>query len=375
MLPFKENETTLTLGVEVELQLINADSLHLVPKAPFILKKIKHPRITKEMFRSTIELVTDVCKDVHEARKDLNELESLIRPIAKEMNIRFAGTGTHPTALYTERQISPVQRYQDLLDRNQWLIRRMAVYGLHVHVGMRDGDHCIRFMNFFSRMVPHLIALSASSPFWRGMDTGLAAVRPTTYEAHPTSGQPVHVTSWNAFENLYDEMILTKSIESMKDIWWDIRPSPGYGTMEIRICDGLATKYELDSIVAFIHALAGWYEDHMDEYERLYGDRPVQWILRENKWRAIRFGLNAELISHADLKPHLLREDTEEWLLKIQPYFEKYKYDTFKEGIHNILNRGNSAQRQRSVMTKTGQIKEVVKSILNEYDAGTPDWN
>lgn len=374
MLPFKENTTTLTLGVEVELQLINADSLHLVPKAPMILKKVKHPRIMKEMFRSTLELVTDVCHNVGEVRQDLNTLEDIITPVAKELNIVFAGTGTHPTALYTERQISQVQRYHDLLVRNQWLIRRMAVYGLHVHIGMKNGDECIRFLNFFSRMVPHLIALSASSPFWRGFDTGLVSVRPTTYEAHPTSGQPVHVSNWKEFEDLYADMIYTGSIESLKDIWWDIRPSPGYGTLEIRICDGPATKFELDSIVAFIHTLAAWYENHHDEYDQKEGAFQPPWILRENKWRSIRFGLDANLISPVDLAIIPLRHAIEEWLEKLDPYYDKFGYNEYRIGIQKILLHGNSAQRQRKVYEKTGRVKEVVKSIIKEYQASIPDW-
>src|SRR5690606_10097209 len=143
----------------------------------------------------------------------------------------LAGTGTHPTADYHERLITAGTRYGHLMDRNQWLIRRMAVYGLHVHMGMADGDTCIRFNNFFLHFVPHLIALSASSPFWRGVDTGLAAARPTAYEAHPTSGLPILVDNWAEFQTLYTHLVSTGSISSMKDIWWDLRPSPRFGTL------------------------------------------------------------------------------------------------------------------------------------------------
>ncbi len=201
-LDFKNNLHSLTLGVEMEIQLLDKKTLLLTPKAEEILALVKSKKLVKEMFRSTLELVTGVCDDAHDIGKELKEVLSQVRKAGERTGICFSGTGTHPVADYNERILSSSPRYHLLLDRNQWLIRRMAVYGLHVHIGMKDGDDCMRFNNFFLHFIPHLIALSASSPYWNCHDTGLAASRPTVYQAHPTSGIPYTVHNWAEFNIL-----------------------------------------------------------------------------------------------------------------------------------------------------------------------------
>jgi carboxylate-amine ligase len=375
LLNFTQNEKTLTLGVEMEIQLLDNKTLRLTPQAPEVLRMLQQERLTKEMFRSTLELITGVCSNVHEVEKDLTETLQHVRQAGEELNLSFAGTGTHPLADYNNRILSPTPRYHELLDRNQWLIKRMAVYGLHVHLGMCDGDSCIRFNNYFLHFVPHMIALSASSPFWRGQDTGLAACRPTAYEAHPTSGLPEVVENWNEFNHLYQMLIQTGSIQSMKDLWWDMRPSPGYGTLEIRICDGPATMLELESIVAWIHVLAHWFEENTEEFYSRNNLRPYNWVLRENKWRALRYGIDAEIISHETLETIKLSEHIKFWLEKLDPYFVKLGYEKYATCLKEIVLRGNSAERQRKVMTETDDIYEVIKHNIAEFDRGQPIWS
>jgi carboxylate-amine ligase len=374
-LPFTKNDEALTLGVEMELQLLDRDTHLLVPKAPEVLRDLKHDRLTKEMFRSTLELITGVCRDVHEVEADLTQTLAEVRKAGEHYNLTFAGTGTNPVANYDERELSSSARYHELLDRNQWLIRRMAVYGLHVHLGMYDGDSCIRYNNFFLQFIPHLIALSASSPYWIGKDTGLASSRPTVYEAHPTSGRPVMVNDWNEFNALYAMLVKTNSIESMKDIWWDLRPSPGYGTLEIRICDGPATMLELESIVAWIHLLAHWFHDHEEEFYMRNNLKPEVWIMRENKWRSIRFGTEAMIISYEDFHEHKLSDSIYYWLDVLQPYVTGLGYEKYVDCIVQILQRGNSATRQRRIMEKSGDIMDVVHHNILEFEAGRPIWS
>lgn len=372
---FKKNEDTLTLGVEMEVQLLNRETLRLSPSAPDILKEINDDKLTKEMFRSTLELITGICSNVHEVSDDLGKTLSAVKKVCRQKGLFLAGTGTHPLADYNNRILSSSSRYNELLDRNQWLIRRMAVYGLHVHLGMKDGDECIRFNNFFLQFIPHLITLSASSPFWRGHDTGLSASRPTMYEAHPTSGLPVIVGSWKEFNDLYSLLIQTGSIQSMKDIWWDLRPSPGFGTLEIRICDGPATYMELKSIVAWIHLLAHWYRDHKDHLTSMLNDKPKDWILRENKWRAIRYGTAAEIISHETLQCISLADQILSWLDSFAPYVKSMGYEPYMECIQNIVEKGNSASRQRKIYQDTGDLHEVIRHNIFEFDNGYPVWN
>lgn len=373
-LPFTNNEKSLTLGVEMEVQLLDHKTLRLSPQAPAILKLIRHEKLTKEMFKSTLELVTGICNNVHEVHHDMVLTLNEVKAACQVKDLLLAGTGTHPVADYNNRVLSDSMRYHELLDRNQWVIKRMAVYGLHVHIGMMDGDSCIRFNNFFLHFIPHLIALSASSPYWKGRDTGLAASRPTTYEAHPTAGIPVVVESWAEFNELYENLINTHSIQSMKDIWWDIRPSPGYGTLEIRICDGPATMLELESIVAFIHLLAHWYEDNSAEFSRNNRSKPIEWVLRENKWRAIRYGTDAEIVRQEDLECISLSDSISYWLEKLGPYVKKLGYEKYIQCLNDILDKGNSAARQRKVMDSTGDLFAVVRHNIAEFENGKPIW-
>ena len=374
-LPFRNNETSLTLGVEMEIQLLDHKTLRLTPQAPSILKMIEHEKLTKEMFRSTLELITGISQDVHEVHRDLSMTLQDVRSACHTKNILIAGTGTHPGADYNNRILSDSSRYAHLLDRNQWLIKRMAVYGLHVHIGMHDGDACIRFNNFFLHFIPHLIALSASSPYWKGKDTGLSASRPTTYEAHPTAGLPVVVEDWNEFNQLYSDFIRTSSVQSMKDIWWDLRPSPGYGTLEIRICDGPATLLELESIVAFIHLLAHWYQDHTEEFTRNNRTKPIEWILRENKWRGIRYGTEAVIVRQEDLESIKLSDSILYWLEKLNPYTKRLGYEQYVECLNDIVNKGNSSARQRKVMTRENDLFAVIRHNIDEFERGHPVWS
>lgn len=369
---FKSNGL-LTLGVEVELQLINPQGFGLLPRAEELLAACAHiPAIKPEFYLSTIEANTAKCNDVHEIATDLKQSLDSLRSIGQEMGIAFSTTGAHPFAKYSDCIISPSDRYQELIDRNQWLTRRMTVYGLHVHIGMASGDDCIRFNNFFIHFLPHLLALSASSPFWQGTDTGLSSCRPTTYEALPTAGQPYQVRNWKDFENLYESLTLCGSIKSIKDLWWDLRPSPHYGTLEIRVCDGCATLQETLAIVSFIHSLAHWFTEHGSWLESV--SYPPQWLARENKWRAIRYGLDAELVVNVDGKVKSLRDDLEEWLEKINPYVVKLGYTQFLSGIRAIMDKGNSSHRQRACFQQTESLEGVVQLTVDEFNQGYPIW-
>ena len=369
-LEFRKNANPLTIGVEMEIQVLK-ETLQLVPRAPEVLQYVGNDQITKEMFRSTLELITGVCTNVDQVKEDLLKILYTVREAGNSLGIVFAGTGTHPNADYNERILSASPRYHMLLDRNQWLIRRMAVYGLHVHIAVPDGDSCIRFMHFFLHLLPHLIALSASSPYWKGIDTGLAASRPTVYEAHPTSGLPYPVNNWEQFHALYQNLIRVGSIQNMKDIWWDIRPSPGFGTLEIRICDGPASMLELESIVAWIHLLAHWF---YAEGKEIADIRPANWILRENKGRAIRYGTEAEIIDHITLNTCPVSDDIRAWIQKLTPYVERLGYQKYIACIEDLLTKGNSSARQRLIRKQSNDIRSVILHNIREFDKGEPIW-
>lgn len=356
----------LTLGVEVELQLIDAINYNLCSRAEEVLEATTHlKKVKPEFYLSTLEINTDKCYSVQNVENDLYETLAHLQPVTKELNLLLSTTGSHPFSKYSDWIISPTARYQELIDRNQWLTRRMSVFGLHVHLGMSSGEDCIRFNNFFMYFLPHLLALSSSSPFWQGIDTGLSSCRPTTYESLPTAGQPYHVQKWQDFKHLYKTLKSCGSIKSLKDLWWDLRPSPGFGTLEIRVCDGAATLSETLAIVAFIHTLAYWFSDNGSWLESVA--YPPYWLSRENKWRAIRYGLDAELVMNTDGKIKLMRNDLEEWIEKLQPYIKQLDYQHYFSTLQTLLTRGTSSERQRKVFTQTNCFKEVVKHNINEF--------
>ncbi|MCW8385469.1 YbdK family carboxylate-amine ligase [Fluoribacter dumoffii] len=367
---FKSNGV-LTLGVEIELQLIDSENYNLCSRAAEVLAATTHlEKIKPEFYLSTIEVNTDKCSTAHEVEDDLYNTLASLQLATKDLGILFSATGSHPFSRYADWVVSPTTRYQELIDRNQWLTRRMSVYGLHVHLGMSSGEDCIRFNNFFMHFLPHLLALSSSSPFWQGIDTGLASYRPTTYEALPTAGQPYHVRTWQDFENLYKTLKLCGSIKSLKDLWWDLRPSPGFGTLEIRVCDGTATLAETLALVALIHALAHWFADNGSWLESVA--YPPYWLARENKWRAIRYGLDAELLMNTEGKTRLMREDINEWIEKLSPYIKKLGYQTYFSTLKVLMDSGTSSERQRKVFAYNQSLKEIVQHNVSEFLLQTP---
>lgn len=368
-LEFNASKTPLSLGVELELQVLDEESLLLTPRAQEIINLLNRKDVTKEFFQSTIEVITGICQSVHEAKEDLLESLLEVHRAAAKLGLKISSTGTHPEADYRQRMITPSARYHELADRNQWLIRRMAVYGMHIHVGMISADHAIRFNNFLLHFVPHVLALSASSPFWQRMDTGLAAARPTMYESMPTSGMPYVVKDWKQFQRLYSALMRTSSIGSMKDLWWDIRPSPSYGTIELRVCDEPATLHEACAIVAFVHLLAHWFTDNESEWSAK--NKTIQrWILRENKWRSIRYGLKAEIIKSHTKKLIPVSEDIQFWLQELKPYSEKLGYQAYMKDVQQIVDHGNSSERQHALFIEGNDLHRVTQFNVMEFERG-----
>jgi carboxylate-amine ligase len=368
-LVFNPSSSSLSLGVELELQVLDEGSLLLTPRANEIIEDVGAESLKKEFFQSTLEIVTGVCGNVHNVKDDLLQSLRKVHASAGKKGLKISSTGTHPEADYRERLITPSARYNELADRNKWLIRRMAVYGMHIHVGITSADEAIRFNNFLLHLVPHVLALSASSPFWQRMDTGLAAARPTMYEAMPTSGSPYLVKNWSQFQKLYNDLLRSGSIESFRDLWWDVRPSPVFGTVELRVCDEPARFSEIVAIVAFVHVLAHWFRDHADEWEkRMKGFH--RWMLRENKWRVIRHGRHAEIINQRVNHPVKLTDDILYWIEQCKPYTQELQYDEYINCVKAIVENGNSSERQYAVYKESGDLHDVTKFNVREFEEG-----
>ncbi|MGE3974741.1 MAG: YbdK family carboxylate-amine ligase [Bdellovibrionales bacterium] len=372
MLDFKKSEH-LTLGTELELQLIDPSTYDLKPSSLKIFEKLnaEHPKIKAEIFQSMIELNTGICQNAHEVNSDFQATVQELTTICNDLGVRLSGGGSHPFALYTDRIIHPSPRFAELIDRNKWIARRLMIFGLHVHIGMKDPETAVQFINALHHYLPILLSLSASSPYWHSDDTGLASSRITFFEAIPTGGHASLYGSWNEFVELYDKLIETESIQSCKDIWWDIRPNPDYGTVEIRICDTPPTLKEAVAIVALIHTLCLWLNQ---KFKTGVINPPPDWIMRENKWRASRYGLDAHLIldSKPTVKP--ARALILELLSILQPHAQQMKYEEEFEFIRKILKNGASYERQRLAYQKSNFLGAVVKQTIEEFASNKPDW-
>lgn len=367
MLEFAKSES-YTIGAEVELQIVDRQTMELSPKAAQMLSRWSGPpRVQPEIFQSMLEISTGVCRDALHAEEDLRTTGRKLLPIAREHGVRFISTGTHPTARYQDRKVYPSDRYNGLIARNQWIARRLLIFGLHVHIGMPDPETAISVQNELLYDLGLLLAASTSSPFWQGAATGLASSRITVFEALPTGGLPALVHDWNEFCELVEILQKAHAITSLKDLWWDIRPSPRYGTVEIRVCDGLATVRETAMIVALAEAMA------KRAGERVAAGKgrtfPPAWRIRENKWRASRHGMDAEYITGNDgstspIRPYLIKTLDElaadGYISRDEPYL----------GMLRAIGEGapTSADRQRAHFERTGSFEAVTKGLADEFE-------
>jgi len=375
-IPFRSSERA-SLGVEWELQLIDPDSRELSSGAVEILEAIRpegadeHPKAKHELLQSTIEIITGICTTVAEAKADLAGTLAEVAAAAEERGLGMLCAGSHPFTDWQSQQISPKERYAQLVERMQWLARRMQIFGVHVHVGVRSPDKVIPIVNALCQYVPHFLALSSSSPFWVGCDTGLASARTKVFEGMPTAGLPFRLADWSEFETYMATLISTGSIESVREVWWDIRPHPDFGTVELRICDGLPTLDEVGAVAALAQCLVEQFDTQLDRGYTL--PSPAEWVVRENKWRAVRYGLDAEIVVDDTGAVRPVRESITELVEELRPTAKRLDCEAELDDVLRILQVGASYQRQRAVaLEHDGDLRPVVDSLLAELRDGLP---
>ena len=368
MLEFAKSEP-FTLGVEVELQIVERETNALVPAAEKLLAAwTGGPVVKAEMFQSMLEINTGVCTTTAGAERELRATAKSLLALARADGLRFISAGTHPIERYDDRLLFPAKRYHELLARNQWIARRLLIFGLHVHIGMPDPETCIAVQNELLHDLAMLLAVSTSSPFWQGHATGLSSSRITVFEAMPTAAMPALVSDWAEFGSVFRALKRSRAIKSIKDLWWDIRPSPAFGTLEIRVCDGLATLRETCVVVALTHALAKRAAARVAEGRgRSY---PPGWRIRENKWRASRHGMNADLVvtDDGDTVP------TRDWLGQTLDDLENGGFLAGSEayaGDLRALAAGamTSADRQLALYATSNDLNVVTRTLAEEFEA------
>ncbi len=364
-----------TLGVEWEIALVDKTTRDLVNNASDVIDDVGElrahdgtPQVTKELLRNTVEFVTGVHHQVGEAIDDLSGTMDIVRRAADQRGVDLFCAGTHPFAQWSTQQLTSSPHYDELIERTQWWGRQMLIWGVHVHVGLSHQDKVFPILNSLLLQYPHLLALSASSPMWAGSDTGYASNRALMFQQLPTAGLPFQFENWTQFESFVHDQLKTGVIEQIGGMHWDIRPAPKWGTIEIRVCDGISTKSELSALVALTHCLIVDLDQRLENGESLPTIPP--WHVQENKWRAARYGLDAIIITDADSNERLITDDLDDLLEKLAPTAVKLGCADELAKVADIPRRGASYQRQRRVAAESGgDLIAVVDSLVSELDS------
>ena len=361
-----------TLGIEWELQLIDAQTRMLRQDADLVLAALpgldasgEHPQIRHELMQSTVEIVTGICSTVSEAKADLGKAIGELQRIADDRGILLACAGTHPVSNWRDAKMAPIARYAELVDQMQWLARRIQTFGVHVHVGLRDGNKAIPVVNALAAYLPHFLALTASSPFWSGQDTGLASTRAIIFGDLPTAGPPHRLSNWGEFEEYMDTLLRARTIRSIKEVWWDIRPHPDLGTVEIRMFDGLPTAREVGMVAALSQSLVQLFDAQLDRGYQL--PSPSSWVVRDNKWRATRYGLDATVITDESGTTAPLRDEVYELIRELEPVADRLGCLEELQVASEVLEYGASYERQRAVLTHAGEMTDVINALVTEF--------
>lgn len=369
-----------TLGVEWELALVDAETGELASVANQVLRGVaarhpelneddEHPHIKQELLLNTVELVTGICTTVAEAKADLSSSLAAVRDVTDPMGVEIFCAGSHP---FSPPQLQPVtdkERYAKLIDRTQWWGRQMVIYGVHVHVGLDSRDKVLPVLDGLVNYFPQFQALSASSPFWGGEDTGYASQRALMFQQLPTAGLPFQFSSWEDFEAYAQDMFTTGVIDSLSEIRWDIRPVPHFGTIEMRICDGLATLEEVGAIAALTQCLVDEFSTTLDNGGTIPTMPP--WHVQENKWRAARYGLDAIIILDAAGNEQLVTDHIRETVARLEPVAVKLGCAAELADVLKIVERGAGYQRQRRVAAAHGgDLRAVVLDLVKQMRKG-----
>lgn len=366
-----------SLGIEMELALVDRGTGELVSAASDILAVLGrehpegiHPKAKHELFECTIEIITDVCATVADARADLNETLAAVDRETTARGLSPICVGSHPFSRWRDQKVSPNPRYAGLVEEMQWTARRLQIFGVHFHVGVRSAEKSIAIANALCAYLPHLLALAASSPYWEGHDTGLASCRTKVFEALPTAGLPYRLSDWAEFEQFMETLVNAQAIRTIREVWWDIRPHPVFGTVELRMCDGIPTLGEVAALAAFSQSLVQWLDERIDRGEPL--PAPREWVVRENKWLATRHGVEAQLIVDDAGSRRPARELIAEVRGDLEPVSRVLGCADELAGIDRILEHGSSYHRQRWIVADGGTLTDVVAGLVAELATDRP---
>jgi carboxylate-amine ligase len=367
-----------TLGIEEEFQLVDSQTGELCSGIERALKKCEpyfEEKLKPEMLQSTIEMVSDILPDVAAARSELYAARSLLLRLLMEEGLALISAGTHPGASWTQQEITQRERYQDLVAEYQDVARSVLIFGLHVHVAIPSDEAAIVIMNQARTWLPHLLAFSSNSPFWHGRMSGIRSYRSVVWKRFPRSGMPEMFNSRQHFDRYVQDLVDMECIDNGKKIWWDMRPHPFFNTVEFRICDMPATVEDTLSIAALCQALVAklvWLHEHDQDVAVLARD-----YIEENKWRAMRYGLDADIIDFAQRRRMGMRDAIRELLVFVDDVVDDLGSRREMEHIHAVLDDpvGTGADHQIAVFRQSGDVGEVQQFLIEQTLQGIePDF-
>ncbi|MBM7505059.1 glutamate--cysteine ligase [Agromyces aurantiacus] len=373
---FAQSERS-TVGIEWELAIVDRVGGQLASVGDRVLGELgdadgtPHPFITSELLTNTVELVSGVHDRVAGAVDDLTGQVGEVRAVLDRLGeYELICSGSHPYSQWYDQRLTDKPRYRKLIERTRWWGRNMMIWGIHVHVGIEERDKALPILDGMLAYVPHLQALSASSPYWAGVETGYASNRALMFQQLPTAGLPYPLPDWDAYERYVDDLVRTGVIEDHTEVRWDIRPSPRWGTIEVRVCDGVSSADEIGAIAALIQCLVEWMSQRLDAGEELTVLQP--WYVRENKWRAARYGMHARVITDAAGTQRPVVDDLADLVETLAPIAERLGCTAELERVRRTLEGGASYQRQLAVAAEhDGDLTAVVAHLARELREGT----
>jgi carboxylate-amine ligase len=371
-----------TVGLEWEIGLVDSDTADLSQAGPAVLDALardvdesRHtstgyaPHVTGEFMKNTVELVTGVCGTVADAGTDLTRILDRVRTATDRLGLDLMGGGTHPFARAADQQVGDKERYGRIMERTGIWGAQLIIWGLHVHVGIEHRDKALPLMRAMLTYFPHLQALSAGSPYWAGQPTGYASNRSLLFQQIPSSGLPVPFETWQELEAYAGDMLHVGAVEAFNEVHWDVRPSPTFGTLEVRVCDGPTNLSEALALAALVHCLVEHLSTQLDQGRTL----PVlpSWFVQENKFRSARYGLEATVILDADGNQGPVADAIGKLLVELEPVAHRLGCVAELAGIRDIVRSGASYRRQQQVAAAHGgDLVPVVRAMVEEMRQG-----
>jgi carboxylate-amine ligase len=355
-----------SIGVEVEIQILDAETLQLASRSPDVLKMVRpsmKEKIKPEFISSMVEINTKICSSVSDVEADLKSSVNYLNDIVEGLDAKLYFTSLHPFSRGSDQSVSDHPRYKKIMNELQLVGRRFISQGLHVHIGVDDKEKVIKVNNIMRIYLPILLALSTSSPYYESEDTGLMSYRSKLFESLPLAGMPDSLNGWEGFLQLSDLLKKSGIIESVKDLWWDVRPHPDFGTVEVRICDLPCSLRDILAITALIQALVITISEQHDD------PSPHIQILRSNKWQASRHGLNGFYVDPESGRKYSMQEAVLSLYRFVRPASEALKSTNYLDEVPEILKRGTGSHLQRRFYNDHGSFNEMITMIQGIFMA------